>query len=118
MSAPSATSAYNITSTAGSGIGKVLSMTSGGGGGGAGGAGDSSAISNINVDHRFPSQFRQFLDGTLKTHGSRVIVAATTNQIDKIPADLIHRGEVIRFGAPPETDLRELWAGHASHLPQ
>lgn len=68
---------------------------------------------------RFPTQFRQFLDGTARSErnrDARVLVAGTTNQLHQIPADIVHRGEVIEFAQPSRESFGEIVGKYAAHL--
>lgn len=68
---------------------------------------------------RFPSQFRQFLDGTARSErnrGARVIVAGTTNALEQIPQDIVHRGEVITFHKPSRSSFASILEKYAAHL--
>ncbi len=91
----------------------------------SGAAASGSASSNAGlpgrseIDQRFPSQFRQFLDGTMQSAANqkaRIIVAGTTNAIEKIPRDIVHRGELIHFQLPTSEALDGIWKNYAGHL--
>ncbi|CAK0838186.1 unnamed protein product [Prorocentrum cordatum] len=68
------------------------------------------------VAARFPAQFRQFLDGTLSSSGGRVLVAGTTNNVGKIPRDVVQRGEVVDFQLPSREQVEPVWSKYAGHL--
>lgn len=69
------------------------------------------------ADENFASELRQFLDGVCQPVGGRVLLVGTTNRIDRLPEDVLHRAEVIRFDRPETSHLAEMWRGYAMHLP-
>jgi len=73
------------------------------------------------IDHHIndegsASALRQFLDGVCQPEGSRVLVVGTTNQLGKLPKDVLHRAEVVHFDKPEALHLKEMWTSHAQHL--
>jgi len=73
-------------------------------------------IDNHINDDGSASAMRQFLDGVCQPTGNRVLIVGTTNRLDRLPKDLLHRAEVIAFSKPEALHLQEMWAGHAQHL--
>jgi len=69
-------------------------------------------------DEAFASELRQLLDGVCQPVGSRVLLVGTTNRLDRLPDDVVHRAEVIRFDRPEAPHLAEMWRSHATHLPE
>jgi len=67
-------------------------------------------------DESFASSLRQFLDGVCQPTSSRVLVVGTTNRLELLPKDVVHRAEVVTFDRPEASHLAEMWAGHAHHL--
>jgi len=66
----------------------------------------------------FASELRQFLDGVCQPVASRVLLVGTTNCIEMLPEDVLHRAEVITFERPEAFHLAEMWRGFAQHLPE
>eukprot|EP00929_Paragymnodinium_shiwhaense_P107199 TRINITY_DN73276_c0_g1_i1.p1 TRINITY_DN73276_c0_g1~~TRINITY_DN73276_c0_g1_i1.p1 ORF type:complete len:379 (+),score=98.84 TRINITY_DN73276_c0_g1_i1:100-1236(+) len=64
----------------------------------------------------FASELRQFLDGVCQPVGSRVLMVGTTNRLEKLPEDLLHRAEVVPFTTPEAVHLAEMWRNYAVHL--
>jgi hypothetical protein len=64
----------------------------------------------------FASELRQFLDGVCQPAGSRVLMVGTTNRIERLPDDVVHRAEVVTFDKPKAVHLAEMWRGYAQHL--
>ncbi|CAJ1429098.1 unnamed protein product [Effrenium voratum] len=67
-------------------------------------------------DEGFASGLRQFLDGVCQPAGSRVLVLGTTNQLGRLPPDVRHRAEVVKFDRPEMTHLEAMWRVYAKHL--
>jgi len=67
-------------------------------------------------DDSFASSLRQFLDGVCQPTSSRVLVVGTTNRLELLPKDVVHRAEVVTFERPEASHLAEMWTGHAQHL--
>jgi len=67
-------------------------------------------------DEGFASSLRQFLDGVCQPNDSRVLLVGTTNRLERLPADVLHRAEVVGFDRPEREHLAEMWRGYATHL--
>merc|ERR1712232_281585 len=67
-------------------------------------------------DEGFASGLRQFLDGVCQPAHSRVLVVGTTNKLDRLPADIRHRAEIVTFDRPKDAHLAEMWSTYAKHL--
>jgi len=56
------------------------------------------------------------LDGVCQPSGSKVLVVGTTNRIDRLPADVRHRAELVNFERPERLHLEAMWKSYAKHL--
>jgi len=68
------------------------------------------------TEESFASTIRQFLDGVCQPSDSRVLLVGTTNRLDRLPKDVLHRAEVIHFDRPEAPHLETMWASYAQHL--
>ena len=73
-------------------------------------------IDQFAKDEAFASGLRQFLDGVCQPSGSKVLVVGTTNRIDRLPADVRHRAELVNFERPERLHLEAMWKSYAKHL--
>ena len=73
-------------------------------------------IDQFAKDEAFASGLRQFLDGVCQPSGSKVLVVGTTNRIDRLPADVRHRAELVSFERPEQLHLAAMWKSYAKHL--
>ena len=73
-------------------------------------------IDQFAKDEGFASGLRQFLDGVCQPSGSKVLVVGTTNRIDRLPADVRHRAELVSFERPEQLHLAAMWKSYAKHL--
>lgn len=73
-------------------------------------------IDRYSDDEAFASELRQFLDGVCQPSSGRVLLVGTTNKLKRLPRDVVHRAEVIRFEHPEAHHLAEMWHSHAAHL--
>lgn len=67
-------------------------------------------------DEAFASELRQLVDGVCQPVESKVLLVGTTNSIHRLPKDVIHRAEVIKFDRPQQEHLAEMWKRYAQHL--
>lgn len=68
------------------------------------------------TEEAFASTIRQFLDGVCQPSDSRVLLVGTTNRLDRLPKDVVHRAEVIKFDRPEALHLEAMWASYAQQL--
>ena len=73
-------------------------------------------IDQFGKDEAFASGLRQFLDGVCQPSGSKVLVVGTSNRIDRLPADVLHRAELVNFERPEQLHLATMWKSYAKHL--
>merc|ERR1719195_1898624 len=65
------------------------------------------------TEESFASTIRQFLDGVCQPSDSRVLLVGTTNRLDRIPKDVVHRAEVVNFDKPEALHLEAMWGSYA-----